>query len=95
MELTSPSGDFFLDLHEANEELLKEWCEGRPAQIGPAYFNHIAFEVEDMDKACEELRAREYDLAKHAVHAPRYRSQARRRCRCGRSYWIQLTEIGK
>ena len=42
LELTSPGGDFFLDLNLG----------------GPGHFNHIAFKVDDINKEFEELKSK-------------------------------------
>ncbi len=51
--LTSPAGDFFLDLHQGSEEAYKAERE-RPG--GPCHFGHIAFKVDDINKEWEELK---------------------------------------
>ena len=55
IELTSPAGDFFFDLHQGSEELYKRERE-RPG--GPCHFGHIAFKVDDINKECEELKSK-------------------------------------
>lgn len=96
VELTSPSGDFFLDLHQVSEELIREWREGRPPQIGPVFFNHISFEVEDMGKAYEELQEKGVPIwqATPFTHPDTGRKLADIADADGR-YWIQITEKKK
>ena len=90
IELASPAGDFFFDLHEGSEEPYKTWKE-RPGVS--AYFNHIAFKVDDIHKEFEELKSKGVPFREDApvFMSPTGRTVADAADADGR-YWIQLTD---
>ncbi|MEE8398045.1 MAG: VOC family protein [Desulfobacterales bacterium] len=55
IELSSPAGDFFLDLHQGNEEMYEAL---RDRAIGPCHVGHIAFKVDDVDEEYEALKGK-------------------------------------
>ncbi|MFC1983515.1 VOC family protein [Chloroflexota bacterium] len=55
-ELSSPAGDFILQLHQGSKEELKKRRERAPEWS--LYFNHIAFKVDDINKEFEELKSK-------------------------------------
>ena len=63
-ELTSPAGDFVLQLHLGDEEKLKEKRE--QALKESLFFNHIAFRVDDINKEYEELKSKGVSFLKDA-----------------------------
>ena len=54
VEVKAPNGTEIFELHQVTDEF-KEQIKKAP---GWAYFNHIAFEVEDLDKEYEELKSK-------------------------------------
>ena len=52
VELVSPAGGEIFEFRKVTEEYLS-----RPGVINRAYFNHICFEVQDIDKEYEELKS--------------------------------------
>jgi len=101
IELTSPAGDFSLDLRQGSEELYKAERE-RPGW--PYHFYHIAFKVDDMNKELEELKSKGVSVGGGApkfnpIEAPKFnpitgRTYANVPDADGR-YWIQLSEAKK
>ena len=90
IELTSPAGDFFLDLHQGSEELYKA---ERESPGGPCHFNHIAFKVDDINKEFEELKSKGVPVREE--DAPEFNPTTGRTLACapdadGR-FWIQLS----
>ena len=55
-ELSSPTGDFVLQLRQGDEKKLKE--KRKRALEGSLFFNHIAFKVDDVDKAFKEIKSK-------------------------------------
>ena len=53
-ELTSPAGDFILQIHQGSEEELKKRRVQPPEW--DLYFNHIAFAVADINRELKELK---------------------------------------
>ena len=90
IELASPAGDFFFDLHQGSEELYKRARE-RPG--GPCHFGHIAFKVDDINKELEELKSKGVSFREDTpVFNPTTgRTLANAPDADGR-YWIQLTD---
>ena len=99
LELTSPAGDFVLDIAQGNEE---EWRAearehmGGPGRLclgGPAHFSHIAFKVDDVNKEREELKSKGVSVGPHVSG---FNPVSRRKLTTipdadGR-FWIQLSE---
>ena len=56
--LTSPAGDFVLDLHQMTDERRDAHKTQQEAEGGPFYFGHIAFKVDDINKEIEELKSK-------------------------------------
>ena len=54
IELQSPAGDFFFDLHQGDEGLYR------------TEINHIAFSVDDINKECEDLKSKGVSLRNDA-----------------------------
>ncbi len=91
IELASPAGDFFLDLHQGSEELYKTEREKSPGW--PYYFNHIAFKVENINKEFEDMKSKGVSFR---LDAPNFnpttgRTLANAPDADGR-FWIQLTD---
>ncbi len=90
-ELTSPAGDFVLQLHQGDEEKLKNKREH--ALEGSLFFNHIAFKVDDINTAFKELKSKGVSFE---ANSPKF-SRATGRATAnlvdehGR-IWIQLTD---
>ena len=55
-ELTSPAGDFVLQIHQGDEKKLQEKREQILKQS--LFFNHIAFKVDDINKAFKEIKSK-------------------------------------
>lgn len=55
-ELTSPAGDFVLQIHQGDEKQLQEKREQALNQS--LFFNHIAFKVDDINKAFKEIKSK-------------------------------------
>ncbi|MBM2824723.1 MAG: hypothetical protein HW402_387 [Dehalococcoidales bacterium] len=55
-ELTSPAADFIIQIHQGSEETLKKRKE--QAAECPLYFNHIAFQADDINKVFKELKSK-------------------------------------
>ncbi len=64
-ELTSPAGDFIVQIHKASEADLKKRRED--TSVPPMYFNHIAFKVDDVDVASGTLKSKGVSF-KDATH---------------------------
>ena len=97
LELTSPAGDFVLDINQGNEEAWREEARkhlGGPGRLGgPAHFSHIAFKVDDINKEYEELKSKGVSVS---PDAPGFNPVSRRKLATipdadGR-FWIQLSE---
>lgn len=93
VELSSPAGDFFLDLHQRTQELHDAWNKGTLDGPGPVCFQHIAFRAADVDAEFERLRKRGVSFwqEKPFRHPVTGRMIADAKDVDGR-YWIQLTE---
>jgi catechol 2,3-dioxygenase-like lactoylglutathione lyase family enzyme len=93
VEISSPAGDFFFDLHQRTDELYDAWRAGALDGPGPVCFNHIAFRVEDIDREFAELKDRgaSFWQEKPFRHPVTGRKIADARDADGR-FWIQLTE---
>ena len=93
IELTSPAGDFFLDLHQGTEELYKRERE-RPG--GAGHFQHIAFKVDDVNKEVEELKSKGVSFV---GDAPGFNPVSGRTLAgindADGCYWLQLSETKK
>jgi catechol 2,3-dioxygenase-like lactoylglutathione lyase family enzyme len=89
-ELTSPAGDFILQLHQGSEEELKKRRERAPEWS--LYFNHIAFKVDDINKEFKELKSKGVSFKGTApmLNPVTGRTLANAADADGR-YWIQLT----
>ncbi len=91
IELASPAGDFFFDLHEASQEPYKTWKE-KPGVL--ASFNHIAFKVDDIHKEVEELKGKGVSFRQE--DAPVFVSQTGRTVADAADadghFWIQVTD---
>ena len=88
VEVKAPNGTEIFELHQVTDEFKKE-IEKAP---GWAYFNHIAFEVEDIDKEYEELTNKGVKFAGPPHFNPESgRKLAQTREPDGRE-WIQLQE---
>ena len=89
-ELTSPAGDFILQLHQGSEEELKK--RGEQAPEFSLYINHIAFKVDDINKEFEELKSKGVSFKGTApmLNPVTGRTLANAADADGR-YWIQLT----
>jgi catechol 2,3-dioxygenase-like lactoylglutathione lyase family enzyme len=90
-ELTSPPGDFVLQLNLGTEEKLKSLRER--ALEWSLYFDHIAFKVKDINKEFNELKSRGVSFNNVA---PKYNTDTHRTLASaldedGR-HWIQLSE---
>jgi len=90
VELTSPAGDFFFDLHEGNEQLYKGLKE---RAIGPCHVGHIAFKVDDVNEEFEELKGKGVPFFHETpvLNPTTGRTLADASDADGR-YWIQLTD---
>jgi len=91
IELASPAGDFFLDLHQGSEELYKAEREKSPGW--PYYFNHIAFKVEDINKEFKDMKSKGVSFRRDApnLNPTTGRTLADAPDADGR-FWIQLTD---
>ena len=91
IELTSPAGDFFFDLHQESEEARNK----RKKKIagGQCHFSHIAFKVDDINKECEELKSKGVSFLEDApvFNSSTGRTLAGAADADGR-HWIQLTD---
>ncbi len=90
IELQSPAGDFFFDLHQGTEELYKEERE-QPG--GRCHFGHVAFRVRDIEKEMKDLKAKGVKLTREAPydHPITGRRIVGVSDADGR-FWLQLTE---
>ncbi len=72
IELTTPAGDVIFEFHQVTEEYKRETALERP------YFNHVAFQVDDLDKTYEDLKKKGC-LFKDAADFPHLRPETGRR----------------
>ena len=92
IELASPAGDFFFDLHQGSEELYKRERE-REKPGGPCHFGHIAFKVDDINKEFEEMKSKEVLFSRDApVFEPTTGRTLANAADADGRYWIQLTD---
>ncbi len=93
VELTSPAGDFFLDLHQKTPELYDAWKKGALDGPGPVCFQHIAFRASDVGAEFERLKKSgvAFWQDKPFTHPVTGRKIADAKDADNR-YWIQLTE---
>ena len=91
LELTSPAGNFFLDLFPLTDERRDEWKTDKREQDMPRcpYFSHIAFKVDDINKEVEELKSKGILVGGIGVNTSMGRKFANIPDADGR-YWIQL-----
>jgi len=93
IEISSPAGDFFLDLHQGSEKRYKALRE--KTTLGPCHFGHIAFKVDDINKEYEELKSKGVSFREDApvFNSSTGRTLAGAADADGR-YWIQLSAQG-
>lgn len=89
-ELTSPTGDFVIQIHEANEEELRRRRE--QSSEFPLYFNHIAFKVDNINEAFKALKNKgvSFKGTAPALNSVTGRTLANALDDNGR-FWIQLS----
>lgn len=89
VELTTAAADVIFEFHQVTEEYKSKEASGRP------YLSHIAFEVDDLDKTCQELKSKGVPF-KTDLDAPQFQPATGRRL--ANTYdadgrrWIQLQE---
>lgn len=90
IEISSPAGDFFLDLHQGSEKLYKTLNE---AAIGPCHVGHIAFKVDDVNEEFEALKGKGVSFLEDApiLNPTTGRTLVDAADAEGR-HWIQLTD---
>jgi len=90
IELTTPAGDFFFDLHQRSEESEKLVKEKFPGW--PYLFSHVAFKVDDINKEFEELKSKGVSFNEDApfFYPPTGRTLANVLDADGH-WWLQLT----
>ncbi len=93
IELTSPAGDFFLDIHQMTDEIRDEYKTEQEASRWPIYFNHIAFKVDDINKEFEDMKSKgvQFRLDAPDFNPATGRTLADTPDGDGR-FWIQLTD---
>ena len=90
IELSSPAGDFFFDLHQGSEELYKRKRE-RPG--GTCHFEHIAFKVDDINREYEEMKSEGVSFNRDApFFNPKTGRTLANAADADGCYWIQLTD---
>ena len=90
-ELTSPAGDFVIQIHEGSQEELNKRRE-QLAEL-PFYFNHIAFKVDNINETFKELKEKGmvFRRSAPALNPVTGRTLANAVDNAGRA-WIQLTD---
>jgi len=89
VEVRAPNGTEIFELHQVTDEF-KEQIKKAPGWV---YFNHIAFEVEDIDKEYEGLKSKGVEFSGPPHFTPASgRKLAQTREPDGRE-WIQLQEV--
>ncbi len=92
VELQSPAGDFFLDLHQGSEESYRKESERSPGW--PYYFNHVAFRVDDINKEYEDLKSKGVSFRQDApVFVPPTGRTVADVADADGHFWIQLTDV--
>jgi len=91
IEISSPAGDFFFDLHQGSEKLYKAWKKG--TTLGPCHFGHVAFKVDDINKEYKELKSKGVSFKEDApVFNPTTGRTLADVADADGRYWIQLTD---
>ncbi|GAJ05774.1 unnamed protein product, partial [marine sediment metagenome] len=82
VELQSPAGDFFFDIHEGGEGLYR------------TEINHIAFSIDDINKEYEDLKSKGVPLRSDApVFNPTTGRTLVNVIDFDGHFWIQLTDV--
>lgn len=89
VEVRAPNGTEIFELHQVTDEF-KEQIKKAP---GWAYFNHIAFEVEDLDKEYEELKGKGVVFSVAPQFNPESGRKLAQTCEPDGREWIQLQEV--
>jgi catechol 2,3-dioxygenase-like lactoylglutathione lyase family enzyme len=93
-ELTTPAGDFVIQLRPADEKKLQE--KRKQASEGTLFFNHLAFKADDINKEHNELKSKGVAF-KDA--APKFNKESGRMLTTAADpigrYWIQLSDQEK
>lgn len=91
VELSSPAGDFVIQIHEASEEALRKRRE--QSSEFPLYFNHIAFKQDNINEAFEALKKKGVSFRNKAptLNPVTGRTLANAVDEDGH-HWIQLTD---
>ncbi len=91
IELTSPAGDFFFDLHQESEEAYNKREKEIPG--GHCRFSHIAFKVDDINKEFEELKSKGVSFVGDAiVFNPTSGRKLGQFLDADGRWWLQLTD---
>ena len=98
IELVPTTGGVIFEFHEATKEYKRKLKEGKRVW-GTPYFNHISFEVDDLDKTCEQLKNKGVPFKDEKLDKPHIVPETGRRLANtfdadGRR-WIQLQEAGR
>ena len=98
VDLVSSEGGPIFEFHQITEEYKTAKAEERPdlahvASDRRPYLDHIAFEVDDMDKAYEELKSRGVTFKEAPGLNPLNNRKLADTCDAEGKRWIQLQEV--